>query len=64
MKTNQRNSDLPSTGRLIIYLLVISGLCYLSSVTTVVKDHPDESSQSVYGKMDIDVPGNHLIRIK
>lgn len=32
MKNTQHNSDLPSTGRLIVYLLVISGLCFLSSV--------------------------------
>jgi hypothetical protein len=32
MKTTHHNSDLPSTGRLIVFLIVISGLCFLSTV--------------------------------
>ena len=34
MRTAPHTSDLPSTGRFIVYLLVISGLCFLSTIAT------------------------------
>jgi len=38
MKTTPHTRDLPSAGRLIVYLLVISGLCLLCSVAARAQD--------------------------